>query len=65
MMVVLVMTLCLGDVCVEKAPFDRVESMQCAMRGQMMIADWMGQNMPPGWRLAGYRCQAGERRVGA
>ena len=63
MTVLLILQLCLNDVCIEKTPFDRVGFMECAVKGQLMAADWLNENMH-GWRLAGYRCVAGPRRVG-
>lgn len=65
MSALLILTLCsVTGECVEKAPFGRVDSMECAVHGQMMAADWLNENMH-GWRLARYRCQLGERRIGA
>lgn len=65
MTALLILTLCsLNGECIEKAPFGRVESMTCAIHAQMMAADWLNENMH-GWRLAGWRCQLGERKIGA
>lgn len=60
----LILTLCANSQCVEKAPFDPLPSQICAIQGQIIAADWLGQNMP-GYHLIGWKCQAGERRHSA
>jgi len=64
MLATLILMLCTDTVCLEKTPFDQVQAMECAVLAPAKIAAWMNENMP-GYRVAGWKCVLGAKRVGA
>lgn len=64
MLATIILTLCSNTGCIEKTPFDQVQFMECAVLAPAKIADWMNGNMP-GYRVAGWKCVVGAKRIGA
>lgn len=65
-MIFVIATICLGtacrDVTVTSSQLDAKVTMQyCSTASQPALADWMSKNWP-GYTLAGWSCQLGERR---
>ena len=65
MLILIIATVCLGDVCrdelVTSSKIDQRVSMQwCTNAAQPQLAGWMDEHWP-GYRLAGWKCQIGER----
>jgi hypothetical protein len=67
MLVVVIATLCLSDVCVQKIVTDQASLMQCSGPfGEQAISKWMTEEgySARGYRLAKWGCQLGKRAVG-
>jgi hypothetical protein len=67
-MATLILLFCLGSEtgqCVERTPAyeEPLTLMACVVGGQFAGADFLQSH--PGWRLAGWRCETGPRRVPA
>lgn len=65
MLILVIATICLGDVCrdelVTSSRIDPAVSMQwCSNASQPQLAAWMDEHFP-GYQLAGWKCQLGER----
>lgn len=65
MLITIIATICLGEVCrdelVTNSKIDRNVSLQwCTNAAQPQLATWMDEHFP-GYRLAGWKCQIGER----
>lgn len=65
MLVFVIATICLGDVCrdelVTSSRLDPNVGMQwCSNAAQPQLAKWMDEHFP-GYQLAGWKCQIGER----
>jgi hypothetical protein len=68
-MIFVIATICLGTVCrdvpVTNSRLDPTLSMQwCTNAAQPQLAAWMAEHWP-GYQLAGWKCQTGERRTPA
>jgi hypothetical protein len=65
-LIFIIATVCLGTACrdvpVTSSQLDPTVNMQwCAMAAPPALSGWLAENWP-GYRLAGWKCQLGERR---
>lgn len=64
MLVMILATLCLGDVCVEKVVTDQATLAQCGATAAQRIPQWMEEQgyTARGYRLAKWGCAIGGKR---
>ena len=64
MLVTLVALICNASLCMEKVVTDSNQSgitmADCAMHGQIGIADWLAHGSYRDWRVERYKCVAGK-----
>jgi hypothetical protein len=64
MLVTLVALLCNGQICLEKVVTNSDQSsismMDCQIRGQIGIAEWLQNGPYRSWQVQGYKCVMGK-----